>query len=111
MFCGTMRENLDPFGRSDDVTIWSALEAARLSQYVSGLEGKLDAEASRKISNWSVFDFFCDVHISSTICKVKKAKKAFIHFLFLGYIFAFMFFLERLRRVSQRRRAAEKENY
>lgn len=46
MFCGSMRENLDPFGRCDDVTIWAALEAARLSQYVSGLEGKLDAEAS-----------------------------------------------------------------
>lgn len=44
MFCGTMRENLDPFGRCDDVTIWAALEAARLAPYVSGLEGKLDAE-------------------------------------------------------------------
>lgn len=44
MFCGTVRDNLDPFGRSDDTTIWAALEAARLSQYVSGLEGKLDAE-------------------------------------------------------------------
>lgn len=44
MFCGSMRENLDPFGRSDDVTIWAALEAARLAPFVSGLEGKLDAE-------------------------------------------------------------------
>lgn len=45
MFCGTVRENLDPFGLADDVTIWAALEAARLSTYVSSLEGKLEAEA------------------------------------------------------------------
>ncbi|CAN0434654.1 unnamed protein product, partial [Hapterophycus canaliculatus] len=44
MFCGTMRENLDPFGKCDDVTIWAALEAARLAQHVSGLDGKLEAE-------------------------------------------------------------------
>eukprot|EP00903_Cladosiphon_okamuranus_P012646 g11831.t1 len=54
MFCGTMRENLDPFGRSDDVTIWAALEAARLAPYVSGLEGKLDAEVSEGGENLSL---------------------------------------------------------
>lgn len=46
MFVGTMRNNLDPFGRYDDVTIWASLEAARLAPFVSGLEGKLDAEVS-----------------------------------------------------------------
>lgn len=48
MFCGTLRDNLDPFGLSDDVTIWAALEAARLAQYVSGLEGKLEAEVGAR---------------------------------------------------------------
>ncbi|CAM9638266.1 unnamed protein product, partial [Laminaria digitata] len=46
MFCGTIRDNLDPFGLADDVTLWAALDAARLSTYVSGLEGKLEAEVS-----------------------------------------------------------------
>eukprot|EP00752_Nemacystus_decipiens_P009274 g8285.t1 len=54
MFCGTIRDNLDPFGRSDDVTIWAALEAARLAPYVSGLEGKLDAEVSEGGENLSL---------------------------------------------------------
>lgn len=46
MFCETIRENLDPFRLADDVTLWAALEAARLSTYVSGLEGKLEDVAS-----------------------------------------------------------------
>ncbi|CAM9619530.1 unnamed protein product, partial [Ectocarpus sp. 8 AP-2014] len=54
MFCGTMRDNLDPFGLSDDVTIWAALEAARLAHYVSGLEGKLEAEVSEGGENLSL---------------------------------------------------------
>ncbi|CAM9259775.1 unnamed protein product, partial [Ectocarpus fasciculatus] len=54
MFCGTMRDNLDPFGLCDDVTIWAALEAARLAQYVSGLEGKLEAEVSEGGENLSL---------------------------------------------------------
>lgn len=44
MFCGTLRDNLDPSRRSDDAAIWQALEAAMLSDHVSSLEGKLDAE-------------------------------------------------------------------
>ncbi|CAM9242883.1 unnamed protein product, partial [Laminaria digitata] len=54
MFCGTIRDNLDPFGLADDVTIWAALEAARLSTYVSGLEGKLEAEVSEGGENLSL---------------------------------------------------------
>ncbi|CAM9671284.1 unnamed protein product [Ectocarpus sp. 13 AM-2016] len=54
MFCGTMRDNLDPFGLCDDVTIWAALEAARLAHYVSGLEGKLEAEVSEGGENLSL---------------------------------------------------------
>jgi ABC-type multidrug transport system fused ATPase/permease subunit len=45
-FVGTVRSNLDPFNTSDDATVWSALRAAHLSDFVSGLEGKLDAEVS-----------------------------------------------------------------
>ncbi|CAM9421482.1 unnamed protein product, partial [Laminaria digitata] len=54
MFCGTIRENLNPFGRSDDITIWAALEAARLSTYVSSLEGKLGAEVNEGGHNFSL---------------------------------------------------------
>eukprot|EP00904_Undaria_pinnatifida_P007302 jgi/Undpi1/3701/HiC_scaffold_16.g07071.m1 len=54
MFCGTIRDNLDPFGLADDVTIWAALEAARLSTYVAGLEGKLEAEVSEGGENLSL---------------------------------------------------------
>ena len=55
MFCGTIRDNLDPSGLADDVTIWAALHAARLSTHVSGLEGKLEAEAR-------VVCCACDLH-------------------------------------------------
>ena len=55
MFCGTIRDNLDPFGLADDVTLWAALEAARLSAYVAGLEGKLEAEVHT--CSWSCFCF------------------------------------------------------
>jgi len=44
MFEGTMRENVDPTGVSEDSEIWRALEQAHLKDYVQGLPGGLDAE-------------------------------------------------------------------
>lgn len=46
MFCGTMRQNLDPFGRHSDAAIWAALEAVMLGPYISGLQEKLESEVS-----------------------------------------------------------------
>lgn len=86
MFCGTMRENLDPFGHSDDVTIWAALEAARLSSYVSGLDGKLDSEVGGRLSRRQkvctpicVVSFVkiesCDWPIGDTVCLCKREQR------------------------------------
>jgi ABC-type multidrug transport system fused ATPase/permease subunit len=43
LFEGTIRDNLDPRHVHDDTELWSVLEHARLKEYVSGLEGQLDA--------------------------------------------------------------------
>ncbi|ODV92957.1 hypothetical protein CANCADRAFT_30952 [Tortispora caseinolytica NRRL Y-17796] len=54
-FEGTIRENLDPFGRHDDAKLWQALELSHLKQYIQekypdGLDGPV-AEGG---SNFSV---------------------------------------------------------
>ncbi|KAG5177321.1 P-loop containing nucleoside triphosphate hydrolase protein [Tribonema minus] len=54
MFQGTLRQNLDPFGTYDDARLWAALRAAHLSDYVTGLDGKLDAEVAEGGENMSV---------------------------------------------------------
>ena len=38
LFSGTLRVNLDPFDTHTDQELWSALESAHLSTFVSGLE-------------------------------------------------------------------------
>ena len=39
IFSGTVRSNLDPFGRAgSDLDIWEALRRASLKDYVSGME-------------------------------------------------------------------------
>jgi ATP-binding cassette subfamily C (CFTR/MRP) protein 1 len=43
MFEGTMRENIDPTGVSEDSEIWMALEQAHLKDYVQELPEGLDA--------------------------------------------------------------------
>lgn len=54
LFSGTIRYNLDPFGLSNDVAIWDALEAVQLKRLVSELPDKLDAKVSEGGSNFSV---------------------------------------------------------
>ncbi|GJJ11410.1 hypothetical protein Clacol_005643 [Clathrus columnatus] len=44
MFEGTMRENIDPIGNSDDAAIWVALEQARLKEYIESLPSGLDTQ-------------------------------------------------------------------
>ncbi|KAJ7224438.1 multidrug resistance-associated ABC transporter [Mycena pura] len=42
LFEGTLRENIDPIGRYDDVDIWAALGQAHLKEYVESLPQGLD---------------------------------------------------------------------
>lgn len=43
LFEGTIRENIDPTGASQDADIWVALEQTHLRQFVESLPGGLDA--------------------------------------------------------------------
>jgi len=43
LFEGTIRENVDPTGSSDDLQIWTALEHSYLKDYILSLDGGLDA--------------------------------------------------------------------
>ncbi|ORZ36243.1 P-loop containing nucleoside triphosphate hydrolase protein, partial [Catenaria anguillulae PL171] len=53
LFAGTLHDNLDPLRQYDDAAIWRALELANMSEYVSSLEGKLDAPVDHGGSNFS----------------------------------------------------------
>ncbi|CDU22833.1 probable YCF1-Vacuolar ABC transporter responsible for vacuolar sequestration of glutathione-S-conjugates [Sporisorium scitamineum] len=50
---GTLRENLDPTGRSDDAALWKALEQARMKEHVQSLDGGLDAQLTEGGTNFS----------------------------------------------------------
>ncbi|KAI9023065.1 multi drug resistance-associated protein MRP [Phycomyces nitens] len=54
LFAGTVRENLDPFGVSDDAQLWKALQNAHLHEYVSKMDGKLNAVVLEGGDNFSV---------------------------------------------------------
>ncbi|KAK5645845.1 hypothetical protein RI129_004309 [Pyrocoelia pectoralis] len=54
LFSGTVRDNLDPFGGSDDTTLWKALEDVELKTVVSHLASGLDSSISQDGSNLSV---------------------------------------------------------
>ncbi|KAF8586432.1 metal resistance protein YCF1 [Ramaria rubella] len=53
LFEGTMRENIDPTGVSEDSDIWVALEQAHLKDFVQGLPGGLDAKVQEGGSSMS----------------------------------------------------------
>ncbi|KAI9222621.1 hypothetical protein BC828DRAFT_365051 [Blastocladiella britannica] len=53
LFEGTIRDNLDPLNQHDDAALWRALELANMSEYVSGLDGKLLGEVAHGGSNFS----------------------------------------------------------
>ncbi|KAK4053428.1 hypothetical protein OIV83_001593 [Microbotryomycetes sp. JL201] len=52
-FEGSLRDNLDPTGRSTDAQLWSALEQCRLKDHVESMDGKLDAHIDEGGSNLS----------------------------------------------------------
>ncbi|XP_052767473.1 multidrug resistance-associated protein 1-like isoform X2 [Mya arenaria] len=54
LFSGSLRENLDPFGRFDDPALWKALECAHLKESVDAMHGQLDYECGEGGSNLSV---------------------------------------------------------
>lgn len=43
LFSGTVRQNLDPFGKHNDEAIWAALNSVRLKKLVAEMDGGLDA--------------------------------------------------------------------
>lgn len=45
LFSGTMRQNLDPFGKYNDIFLWKALEQVELKEVISdGDKGKISAQ-------------------------------------------------------------------
>lgn len=54
LFAGTVRENLDPFGKHDDVEIWQALENAHLKDYVADMDNQLFGVVLEGGDNFSV---------------------------------------------------------
>ncbi|KAF9093229.1 hypothetical protein BGX29_010035 [Mortierella sp. GBA35] len=54
LFAGTIRFNLDPSGTKSDLELWQALEDSYLKEYVSTLEGGLNAVVLEQGDNFSV---------------------------------------------------------
>ncbi|KAJ1814406.1 Canalicular multispecific organic anion transporter 2, partial [Coemansia sp. RSA 2599] len=54
LFAGTIRENIDPFGKYTDLEIWQALEHAQLADFVRTKEQGLEFVVDRGGSNFSV---------------------------------------------------------
>ncbi|CAM9122833.1 unnamed protein product, partial [Ectocarpus sp. 4 AP-2014] len=54
LFSGSMRLNLDPFGKQSDIHMWASLEAVQMKTYVQSLAGGLDAPVAEGGGNLSV---------------------------------------------------------
>lgn len=54
LFSGTLRYNLDPFGTTDDESIWKVLKDVELKEYVSNLPEGLEYAMSEGGSNFSM---------------------------------------------------------
>lgn len=54
LFRGTIRFNLDPFGKVSDQELWTALSRVELKDMVEGLPDKLDAQVEEGGSNLSL---------------------------------------------------------
>jgi ATP-binding cassette, subfamily C (CFTR/MRP), member 4 len=53
-FKGTIRYNLDPFGKYSDDQLWRALESVELKSVLEAMPDKLESAVSENGSNWSV---------------------------------------------------------
>ncbi|KAJ2650486.1 hypothetical protein IWW40_002449 [Coemansia sp. RSA 1250] len=54
LFAGTVRENLDPFGKYSDQEIWKALEHASLADFIRTKDERLEFQVSSGGENFSV---------------------------------------------------------
>eukprot|EP00743_Colponemidia_sp_Colp-15_P007019 GILK01007575.1.p1 GENE.GILK01007575.1~~GILK01007575.1.p1 ORF type:complete len:1529 (-),score=302.56 GILK01007575.1:186-4727(-) len=54
LFSGTMRYNLDPFGRYRDDELWSALKQVNLDSQIQADKDKLETVVAENGENWSV---------------------------------------------------------
>ncbi|XP_055381053.1 probable multidrug resistance-associated protein lethal(2)03659 [Condylostylus longicornis] len=54
LFSGTLRYNLDPFEKSSDAELWSALQEVELKEYVSAMTDGLNCKMSDGGSNFSM---------------------------------------------------------
>jgi ATP-binding cassette subfamily C (CFTR/MRP) protein 4 len=54
LFLGSLRKNLDPFGRYNDHQLWTALDEFELKEVVSNLPSGLGSMVSERGSNFSV---------------------------------------------------------
>jgi len=54
VFTGSIKRNLDPFGKHPDEELWSVLEEVNLKSYVEKLEHKLDTDMTNATSVFSV---------------------------------------------------------
>lgn len=54
LFSGTLRKNLDPFGKFSDAVLWEALEEVDLKEAVADLPGGLGARMQEGGTNFSV---------------------------------------------------------
>uniref|UniRef100_A0A4W5QYA3 ABC-type glutathione-S-conjugate transporter n=1 Tax=Hucho hucho TaxID=62062 RepID=A0A4W5QYA3_9TELE len=54
LFSGSLRMNLDPFDKYNDVEVWKALELSHLNKFVSNQPAKLELECSEGGENLSV---------------------------------------------------------
>lgn len=48
LFVGTVRTNLDPFHKSEDIDLWKALDAVNLGNTIRKMNAKLDSEVIGK---------------------------------------------------------------
>lgn len=54
MFSGTIRSNLDPFGKYSDDLLWQALEHSHLKDYIASQDAGLDYVVNENGENFSV---------------------------------------------------------
>ena len=55
LFSGSLRMNLDPFGKFSDIDLWNVLEKANLKSLVETFEKGLDFECSEGADNLRYF--------------------------------------------------------
>jgi ATP-binding cassette subfamily C (CFTR/MRP) protein 4 len=54
LFTGTIRSNLDPFNRYEDVVLWKALEQVQLKSIVDEMKSGLESEVHKGGCNFSI---------------------------------------------------------